>query len=667
MKLKKNLKPSKAQAKTLIVWASLIAFVVLLMFFSDNSARSEKFGIKELMNAAADQSLVEIEIQKAPEYANGFNINGKVMNPKFSDSSDKNLVPRTLNFKFSGSVVEKNYEVLTNPKAKWKIKEIPESSWGGIVITLLPMLLIFGLAWFFISRQMRLTAKGMNFGKSRAKLMSPDQGKVTFADVAGCEEAKEEVSEVVDFLRTPEKFVKIGAKIPKGILMVGPPGTGKTLIARAIAGEADVPFYTVSGSDFVEMFVGMGAARVRDMFETARKTAPCLIFIDEIDAVGRQRGAGLGGGHDEREQTLNSLLVEMDGFSGHEGIIIIAATNRPDVLDNALLRPGRFDRQVVIDLPDAHGREEILKIHAKKIPLDASVDLSKVAKLMPGASGAHLANLLNEGAITAARRNSETVSMEDIEIARDKILYGREHRRLMTEDQKKLSAYHEAGHALVQVVIDDGSMPVHKVTVIPRGQSLGSTMFLPTGDVLLETKTNLLNRICSTLGGRAAEDVIFKEITNGAASDIAHVTKIARKMICDWGMGELGPLALGENQEHIFLGREIARDKHYSEQTAQKIDEEVKGIVDAAYARATEIIADKRTALDLMAEALIEFETIEGKVIYEIVGGSLKNLDDVKAYVTNPAAKPISVVKEAEKGETIAPEIFGEAATEAQS
>lgn len=639
----KILKKRKNQAKTLSVWIVLILILMMLKFFADgNSASEQTFTIKELMKAAANDSILSLSIRNDPNGgANWYEVNGYIQNPRFGKEDAPADTPRKLPFKFSGTILEDNYQILTSPTAPWTISEKSAGSvWSNVFFTFLPGLLIVGVIFFLISRQMRASSKmGMDFGKSRARLLSPDKDRTTFDDVAGCDEAKEEVAEIVDFLRTPEKFRKIGAKIPKGILMMGPPGTGKTLLARAIAGEANVPFYSISGSDFMEMFVGVGAARVRDMFEQARKNAPCLIFIDEIDAVGRQRGAGMGGGHDEREQTLNSLLTEMDGFDGHEGIIIIAATNRPDVLDSALLRPGRFDRQVVIDTPDAKGREEILKIHARKIKLDESVDLEKVARLCPGCSGADLANLLNEGAITAARRNSPTVSMEDINIARDKVFFGRERRRLMDDDQKKLIAYHEAGHALTQCALDDNNMPVHKVTIIPRGQSLGSTMFLPKRDTLTESKTSLLNQICSTLGGRVAEEVVFGEVTNGAASDIKQATKIARKMICDWGMGSLGPIALGENQEHIFLGKEIARDRHFSEKTAQQIDDEIKGIIDFQENRARELLTKKRAQLDLMSQALIEFETIDGDLVKDIVFEKVKTLDEIKEILAKKEVK----------------------------
>ncbi|HPG18886.1 MAG TPA: ATP-dependent zinc metalloprotease FtsH, partial [Opitutaceae bacterium] len=421
------------------------------------------------------------------------------------------------------------------------------------------------------------------------------------------------------FLKDPKKFTRMGGRIPKGILLVGPPGTGKTLLAKAVAGEADVPFFSVSGSDFVEMFVGVGASRVRDMFEQGRKNAPCIIFIDEIDAVGRQRGAGLGGGNDEREQTLNSLLVEMDGFDTTEGVIIMAATNRPDVLDNALLRPGRFDRQIYVDLPDIIGREQILRVHAKKINLTDEVDLSILARGTPGLSGADLANLLNEGALLAARRNKKKVDMQDLDDARDKVQFGRERRRLMDDQEKKLTAYHEAGHALVQAVLDDGSMPVHKVTIIPRRQSLGSTMFIPKKDILTYGMKRVLSQIAMGLGGRIAEDMVMGDVSSGAAGDIKHVTKLARHMVCDWGMSPLGPISFGDTQDTVFLGRDITRNEHMSEETARRVDAEVQRIIAEQDARARQIIVEKRAALEKIAQSLLEFETIEGKHVSEIL------------------------------------------------
>jgi len=423
--------------------------------------------------------------------------------------------------------------------------------------------------------------------------------------------------------------------MPKGILMVGPPGTGKTLLAKAVAGEADVPFFSISGSDFVEMFVGVGASRVRDMFEQGRKNAPCLIFIDEIDAVGRQRGAGLGGGNDEREQTLNSLLVEMDGFDTTEGVIIIAATNRPDVLDSALLRPGRFDRQIYVDLPDLVGREQILRVHAKRIHLSENVDLSVIARGTPGLSGAELANLLNEGALLAARRGKKKVEMVDVDEAREKVQFGRERRRVMDEEEKKLTAYHEAGHALVQAILDDGLMPVHKVTIIPRGRSLGSTMFIPKKDILTQARKRMLNEIAMGLGGRVAEELVLADISSGAAGDIKQITKIARHMVCDWGMSSLGPVALGGNQDTVFLGRDITRTENYSEATARQVDIEIHRIIMEQYERTRQILGEHRPALEKVAEALLEHETIEGKHVLEIL-----NFGEIRSPITLTLPKP---------------------------
>ena len=634
----------KIPNKPYFVWIAIVCAIIMLVSLPRGGAGNvQTLDTKQLMTAVQNDALLEISLRNDPSAGKDwYVVEGKMKNPVYGLEDAPKDAPRSLNFVFAGRITEDMYKRLTYPTAPWEVKEIPSSTfWGNLVSSVLPFLIIVGVLYFLFTRQMRATGRGaMSFGKSRARLLSPDKDKVTFKDVAGCDESKEEVSEVVEFLKNPKRFSDIGARIPKGILMVGPPGTGKTLLARAVAGEADVPFYSISGSDFVEMFVGVGAARVRDMFEQARKTAPCLVFIDEIDAVGRQRGAGMGGGHDEREQTLNSLLVEMDGFDAHSGVIIIAATNRPDVLDSALLRPGRFDRQVVIDLPDVKGREEILKIHAAKIKLDPSVDLATIAKITPGCSGADLANLLNEGAIIAARRNDKTVTMADIDEARDKVFFGRERRKLMDDGEKKLTAYHEAGHALIQAVIDDGRLPVHKVTIIPRGQSLGSTMFVPSRDIRTESKKSLLNHICTSLGGRVAEEAVFTDITNGAAGDIKQATKIARKMVCDWGMGEIGPIALGENQDHIFLGKEIARDEHFSEKTAQLVDGEIKAIVDGQLERARKIVRENRGKLDLIASELLLRETIEGEDVYKIVRGEFTPTDPEEFRRRTEAAAP---------------------------
>ncbi len=489
-----------------------------------------------------------------------------------------------------------------------------------IFIQWFPFFLLIGL-WVFFMRQMQgVGGRGgaMGFGKSRARLMTEEQIKVTFADVAGCEEAKQEVAELVDFLRDPAKFQRLGGKIPHGVLMVGPPGTGKTLLAKAIAGEAKVPFFSISGSDFVEMFVGVGAARVRDMFEQARKNAPCIIFIDEIDAVGRQRGAGLGGGHDEREQTLNQLLVEMDGFEGHEGIIVIAATNRPDVLDPALLRPGRFDRQVVVGLPDVRGREQILRVHLRKVPLAPDVDPMTIARGTPGFSGADLANLVNEAALHAARSNRAQVTMEDLEWAKDKLIMGTERRSLlMSEEEKRLTAYHEAGHAIVGRLVPDHD-PVYKVSIIPRGRALGVTMFLPEQDRYSMSKRKLESQISSLFGGRIAEELIFgpDAVTTGASNDIERATEIARNMVTKWGMSErLGPLAYSEEEGEVFLGRSVTQHKDVSEETAHVIDEEIRAIIERNYERARKILTENIDILHAMAEALLKYETIDSEQI----------------------------------------------------
>jgi cell division protease FtsH len=491
------------------------------------------------------------------------------------------------------------------------------------LLSLLPWILLVAF-WIFLYRQQTGGGKGgaFSFGRSRARLLNSDQVKVTFADVAGCEEAKEEVKELVDFLKDPGKFQRLGGKIPRGVLLVGPPGTGKTLLARAVAGEAKVPFFTISGSDFVEMFVGVGASRVRDMFEQAKKQAPCIIFIDEIDAVGRHRGAGLGGGHDEREQTLNQLLVEMDGFQGSEGVIVVAATNRPDVLDPALLRPGRFDRQVVVGLPDVKGREQILKVHSRKVPTSDDVDVSVIARSTPGFSGADLANIVNEAALFAARANKRVVDMDDFEKAKDKVIMGTERRSMvMTEDEKKLTAYHEAGHAIVGLIVPEHD-PVHKVTIIPRGRALGVTMFLPEGDRYNYTREYLESKISSLFGGRLAEEIIFgvDKVTTGASNDIQKATEIARNMVTKWGLShKVGPLTLGGNDEEVFLGHSITRHKEVSEATSSVVDAEVRDLIERNYQRANTILQENIEKLHAMAQALVKYETIGTEQIEDIM------------------------------------------------
>jgi cell division protease FtsH len=612
-KPKKTLKstpPERYQPKVFLIWLGIFSvIVVLFMLSSGSTGTGTKLTLTEVLTAAEEGRIEKGAVIKAePRGGRDWTV----------IRGDVREGAEWVGFEAKGRLTDDNLHRL---QQSGLFREEPSSTvMLDIMVGILPFLLIIGLLYFLFVRQLRSAGRGaMSFGKSKAKMLTREREKLTFNDVAGCDEAKQEVSEIVDFLKDPKRFQKIGGRIPKGILMVGPPGTGKTLLAKAVAGEADVPFFSISGSDFVEMFVGVGASRVRDMFEQGRKNSPCIVFIDEIDAVGRQRGAGVGGGNDEREQTLNSLLVEMDGFDGHEGVIIIAATNRPDVLDAALLRPGRFDRQVMIDLPDVSGREQILRVHAKKVVLADTVSLATIARATPGLSGADLANLLNESALTAARYKKKRVEMTDVEEARDKIQFGRERRRIMDEDDKRLVAYHEAGHALVQAVVDDGSLPLHKVTIIPRGQSLGSTMFLPSKDTYNYSKKRMLNQICSIMGGRIAEEVVLGDVSSGASGDIKQATKIARHMVCDWGMTELGPVALGDNQDTVFLGREISRTQNYSEETARLIDQEIKKLIKGQYERATAIIVEKRTALDAIAESLLEHETIEGKHVHEIV------------------------------------------------
>lgn len=666
--------PQGFQPKVYLIWLAVFSSIVLLLWlYPGEHTGAVRLEINQVITKAEAGDIEELTIKAEPSGgAEWFNVWGKMKNPDLATTATATLKPEqgvtvkkaddkttaekiaedkpaakadtkkvspTVEFTAQGRLTEERYNQLTSPSNDYKIIEKPASTvLTDILVSLLPFLIIIGLLYFLFVRQLRMAGKGaMSFGKSRAKLLTRDKERFVFNDVAGCDEAKEEVAEIVDFLKDPKKFQKIGGRVPKGVLMVGPPGTGKTLLAKAVAGEADVPFFSISGSDFVEMFVGVGAARVRDMFEQGRKNAPCLMFIDEIDAVGRQRGAGLGGGNDEREQTLNSLLVEMDGFDGHEGVIIIAATNRPDVLDNALLRPGRFDRQVMIDLPDLKGREEILKVHAKKIKMSAGVDLERVARSAAGFSGADLANLLNEAALIAARYDKSEVEMADIEEARDKIAYGRERRKLMDEEDKRATAFHEAGHALVQAVLKDRKRELHKVTILPRGRALGMAMYTPTKEVLGYSKQELLNLICTAMAGRIGEEIETGDFSNGAASDIKQATDIARRMVCDWGMSEIGPVSLGDNQEHIFLAKEITRSQDYSDETAKLIDHAIRKIIDSQYDRAYELIQKYKKELEAVAAALLEFETIEGKHVNEILEHG-----EIKSPVINntPSSEP---------------------------
>ncbi|GAB3089640.1 ATP-dependent zinc metalloprotease FtsH [Lysobacter terrae] len=602
-------------AKNLLLW--VIVAVVLMVVFQAFGPRTGLGTANTDVSYSQFLKDVDAGRMKSVEYTDETGLTVNVLHFERSDGTS-GVVNGPADDYLIKELLDHNVEIT---------RKAPSSgpSFWSIVFNLLPILLIVGF-WIFVMRQMQQGgSKGaMSFGKSRAKMQGEDQVKVTFADVAGCDEAKEEVQELVEFLRDPGKFQKLGGKIPRGVLMVGPPGTGKTLLARAIAGEAKVPFFSISGSDFVEMFVGVGASRVRDMFEQAKKHAPCIIFIDEIDAVGRHRGAGLGGGHDEREQTLNQLLVEMDGFEGGEGVIVIAATNRPDVLDPALLRPGRFDRQVVVGLPDVKGREQILRVHMRKLPLADDVVPMTIARGTPGFSGADLANLCNEAALFAARENAKEVRMDHFDRARDKILMGTERRSMaMSEDEKKLTAYHEAGHAIVGRMVPEHD-PVYKVTIIPRGRALGVTMYLPEGDKYSYNKTAIESQLCSLYGGRVAEELIFgnDKVTTGASNDIERATKMARNMVTKWGLSdELGPIAYGEEEDEVFLGRSVTQHKNVSNETARKIDEVVRIILDRAYARSTQILNDHLDKLHTMAEALLLYETIDARQIDAIMEG----------------------------------------------
>ena len=589
--------------KSLILWV-VVAGVMITAYQSFNSASNGN---------VTDYTTFITDIE-----------NGQVRQAKFEDNEI--LVTKADGAKYTTVIPLEDKNLLNDLlNKKVKVEGTPPERRGllsQILIAWFPMLLLIGV-WVFFMRQMQGGGgKAMSFGKSRARMMTQEQIKTTFADVAGCDEAKEEVAEIVDFLREPKKFQNLGGKIPKGILMVGPPGTGKTLLAKAIAGEAKVPFFTISGSDFVEMFVGVGASRVRDMFEQAKKNAPCLIFIDEIDAVGRQRGAGLGGGHDEREQTLNQMLVEMDGFEGNEGVIVIAATNRPDVLDPALTRPGRFDRQVVVGLPDVKGREQILKVHMRKVPIGPDVDAMTLARGTPGYSGADLANLVNEAALFAARTNKRIVTMGEFEKAKDKINMGPERRTMiMTDKQKESTAYHEAGHAIVGYLVPEHD-PVHKVTIIPRGRALGVTFFLPEGDQVSISQKQLESKLSTLYAGRLAEDLIYGEenISTGASNDIKVATNIARNMVTQWGFSDkLGPILYTEDDGEVFLGRSMAKAKHMSDETAHVIDEEVRAIVTRNYARARQILIDNMDILHAMKDALVKYETIEEEQIKQLM------------------------------------------------
>ncbi len=596
--------------KQLLLWGVIIV-VALFIFnsFRQSPPEAKKLSYSQFVTDVTSGNVGSVTFEQ--NNISGVLTSGQKFETYTPDSDHTDLVK---------TLVKNNVEVNAKPPAKPSLFMQILISWGPWIL--------FILIWLFLMKQLMQGASGgrgaMSFGKSRARMMSEDQVKVTFADVAGVDEAKDEVSELVEFLRDPGKFQRLGGRIPKGVLMVGAPGTGKTLLARAIAGEAKVPFFSISGSDFVEMFVGVGASRVRDMFEQAKKHAPCIIFIDEIDAVGRHRGAGLGGGHDEREQTLNQLLVEMDGFEGTEGVIVIAATNRPDVLDPALLRPGRFDRQVVVPLPDVRGREQILKVHMRKLPIADDVQPMIIARGTPGFSGADLANLTNEAALIAARGNRRAVSMEEFERAKDKIMMGAERRSMaMSEEEKRRTAYHEAGHAIVGLSVPEHD-PVYKVTIIPRGRALGITMFLPEEDRYSASKQRLNSQLASLFGGRLAEEIVFGKdhVTTGASNDIERATEIARNMVTRWGLSDkLGPLSYTEEDDEVFLGRAVTRHKQVSDETAHTIDEEVRAIIDTAYTGARDILTRERDKLDAMSEALMKYETIDSAQIADIMAG----------------------------------------------
>jgi cell division protease FtsH len=590
--------------KNLSLWL-VISLMMILLFNMFNKPRptADKISFSDFIAQVEAGKITAVTIQGNDVYGKFDGKDGKDFRT-YKPNSDADLTK---------TLLEKKVTILAKPEEE-------KFSWFSIFISWFPLILLVGV-WIFFMRQMQVGGgKAMSFGKSRAKLLTENQVKITFEDVAGIEEAKEELEEIISFLKDPKKFTKLGGRIPKGVLLMGPPGTGKTLLARAIAGEAGVPFFSISGSDFVEMFVGVGASRVRDLFLQGKKSAPCIIFIDEIDAVGRHRGAGLGGGHDEREQTLNQLLVEMDGFESNEGVILIAATNRPDVLDPALLRPGRFDRQVVVPRPDVKGREMILKVHAKKVPLSPDVDLEVIARGTPGFSGADLANVVNEAALLAARVDKTVVESIDFDNAKDKVLMGVERRSMVISDEeKKSTSYHEAGHTLVARMIP-GTDPVHKVSIIPRGRALGVTMQLPIEDKHSYSRESLLARITVLMGGRAAEDIIFHTFTTGAGNDIEQATEMARKMVCEWGMSDkMGPLSFGKKDEQIFLGREMSTHKNYSEATAVEIDTEIRRLVDDSYARALSLLQDNIQNLHNLSECLIEKENLTGAEVDEII------------------------------------------------
>jgi cell division protease FtsH len=592
--------------KQILIWVFMITCLVFLwqvVVKTTGGTQEKGISLTQLLNDADQGKISDVTV------------NGAEVTGHYRDDG-KNLFRTTIPGNYPDM-----YKTLRDHGVNIIIKDQSSNQWVSLLISVAPFALLLGL-WFFLLRQMQSGGnKAMSFGKSRARLLSMQQKKITFKDVAGVDEAKEELKEIIEFLREAQKFQRLGGRIPKGVLLVGPPGTGKTLLARAVAGEANVPFFSISGSDFVEMFVGVGASRVRDLFEQGKKNAPCIIFIDEIDAVGRHRGAGLGGGHDEREQTLNQLLVEMDGFESNDGVILVAATNRPDVLDPALLRPGRFDRRVIVDRPDIRGREEVLKVHSRKVPMAEDVNLNILARGTPGFSGADLANMVNEAALTAARYNRKSVHMYDFEVAKDKVMMGAERKSmLLTDEEKRVTAYHEAGHTLVSA-LREHSDPLHKVTIIPRGMALGVTVYLPEEDQHTVTKDYLETRLATLMGGRCAEEIFLKQMTTGAGSDIERSTDLARKMVCEFGMSKMGPMTFGKKEQEVFLGREIGQSRDFSDDTAKQIDAEVRAFVDTAYKSAYTILESNQDIMHRMAAALLERETLDANEIKLLIEG----------------------------------------------
>ncbi|WP_263411553.1 ATP-dependent zinc metalloprotease FtsH [Terriglobus tenax] len=603
--------------KTVLIWVFMITCLVILWQFvvkGTGMGHDTTISLSQMLNDSEQGKISDVTI------------NGTEVTGHYRDNKDQFHTTIPANY-------PDMYKSMRDHGVAITVKDQQSNAWLGLLIQIAPFALIISL-WFFLLRQMQSGGnKALSFGKSRARLLSMQQKKVTFKDVAGVDEAKEELKEIIEFLREAQKFQRLGGRIPKGVLLVGPPGTGKTLLARAVAGEANVPFFSISGSDFVEMFVGVGASRVRDLFEQGKKNAPCIIFIDEIDAVGRHRGAGLGGGHDEREQTLNQLLVEMDGFESNDGVILVAATNRPDVLDPALLRPGRFDRRVIVGRPDVRGREEVLRVHSKKVPLAEDVDLNILARGTPGFSGADLANMVNEAALIAARNNRKAVHMFDFEHAKDKVLMGAERKSmLLTDEEKKVTAYHEAGHALVAAMREHAD-PLHKVTIIPRGMALGVTMQLPEEDKHTVTKDYLETQLAILMGGRCAEEIFLKKMTTGAGNDIERASDLARRMVCEYGMSGLGPMTFGKKEEQIFLGREIAQHRDFSDDTAKQIDEQVRSFVDAGYKAAYSLLENNQDIMHRMSKALLERETIDAHEIKLIIEG--KELPPVKSALAH--------------------------------